>query len=97
MSSPKRAVKNGSKATAKAARRAALMQAEIAVGVKLALVLEHTDLVVADEHDPAIAVVHFGNFCDEFFRHLRSTLALRSLILVLWWAAGSWPPTCEHF
>src|ERR1051326_2165970 len=35
---------------------AALVQAEIAVGVILAFVPEHADLVVADEHDTAVAV-----------------------------------------
>src|SRR5579864_5354295 len=49
------------------ARRAALMQAEIAVGVKLALVLENADLVVADENNPALAVLHLRKLCDEFF------------------------------
>src|SRR5580704_5964576 len=57
------------------ASRAALVQAEITVSVKLAIVLEHADLVVADEDDPALAVLHFRKLCDKFFRHMRSTLA----------------------
>jgi hypothetical protein len=36
---------------------------------------EHADLVVADKDDPAVTVLEFRNFCDEFFRHLRCTLA----------------------
>jgi hypothetical protein len=47
------------------------MEAKIAVGVKLALVLEDADFVVADEHDPPIAILEFRKFCDEFFRHMR--------------------------
>src|SRR5262245_21117658 len=39
------------------AGRTALMQADIAVGVELALVLEHADLAVAHEDDAAIAVL----------------------------------------
>src|SRR5580693_1473979 len=52
------------------AGRAALMQAEIRVGVEFALVAEHADLVVADKDDAAIAVLEFRKFRDEFFRHL---------------------------
>src|SRR5580693_7551440 len=55
------------------AGRAALMQAEIAVGVEFALVAEHADLVVADEDDPPIAVLEFRKLCDEFFRHMPFT------------------------
>src|ERR1700724_2746919 len=57
------------------AGRAALVQAEIAVGVKFALVAEHADLVVADEHDPPVAVLEFRKLCDEFFRHMPFTFA----------------------
>src|SRR5215472_2690747 len=51
------------------AGRAALVQAEIAVGVELALVPEHADLVVADEHDAAVAVLELRKLCHEFFGH----------------------------
>src|SRR5580704_10114302 len=55
------------------AGRAALVQAEIAVGVEFAFVAEHADLVVADEHDPPVAILEFRKLCDEFFRHLPFT------------------------
>src|SRR5580698_1943298 len=55
------------------AGRAALVQAEIAVGVEFALVAEHADLVVTDEDDPPVAVLEFRKLCDEFFRHLPFT------------------------
>src|SRR5580704_16036932 len=55
------------------AGRAALVQAEIAVGVEFALVAEHADLVVADKDDPPIAILEFRKLCDEFFRHLPFT------------------------
>src|ERR1700722_10018405 len=55
------------------AGRAALVQAEIAVGVEFALVAEHADLVVADEDDPPIAILELRKLCDEFFRHLPFT------------------------
>ena len=51
------------------AGRAALMQAEITVGVELALVAEYTDLLLANKHDPAIAILEFGDFGDKFFSH----------------------------
>jgi hypothetical protein len=34
---------------------------------------EHADLVVADEHDPPVAILEFRKLCDEFFRHLPFT------------------------
>src|SRR6204780_3940453 len=55
------------------AGRAALVQAEIAVGVEFALVAEHADLIVTDKDDPPIAVLEFRKLCDEFFRHLPFT------------------------
>src|SRR5580658_6293566 len=55
------------------AGRAALEQAEIAVGEEFALVAEHADLVVADEDDPPVAILEFRKLCDEFFRHLPFT------------------------
>src|SRR5579864_6296399 len=51
--------------------RAALVQAEIRVGVELALVPEYADLVVADEDDAAVAVLELFKLCHEFFGHLR--------------------------
>src|SRR6202035_4372144 len=57
------------------AGRAALVQAEIAVGVEFALVAEHADLVVADKDDPPIAVLELRKLCDEFFRHMPFTFA----------------------
>src|SRR5580692_9108224 len=51
------------------AGRTALMQAEIAVGVELAFMPEHADLVVTDKNNAAVAVFHFGEFCDEFLGH----------------------------
>src|ERR1700686_4533284 len=57
------------------AGRAALVQAEIAVGVEFALMAEHADLVVANEDDAAISVLELRKLCDELFRHLRYTLA----------------------
>src|SRR5580704_14174528 len=53
--------------------RAALVQAEIAVGVEFALVAEHADLVVADKDDPPIAILEFRKLRDEFFRHMPFT------------------------
>src|SRR3984957_16486801 len=53
--------------------RAALVQAEIAVGVEFALMAEHADLIVADKDDPPIAIIEFRKLCDEFFRHLPFT------------------------
>src|SRR5580704_2575696 len=41
------------------AGRAALMQAEIAVGVDFALVAEHANLVVADEDDTPVPILEF--------------------------------------
>src|SRR5271166_3803512 len=39
------------------AGRPALMQAKITVGVELALVPKHADLVVADKNDPALSIL----------------------------------------
>jgi hypothetical protein len=41
------------------ASRAALMQAEIAVGVKSALVPKHADLVFSNGYDAPVAINHF--------------------------------------
>src|ERR1700686_1407738 len=57
------------------AGRAALVQAEIAVGVELAFVAEHADLVIADKDDPPVAVLEFRKLCDKFFRHMPFTFA----------------------
>ena len=51
------------------AGRAALMQAEIAVGVELAFVAEDADLVLAGENDPAIAVLELSGLTDVLLGH----------------------------
>jgi hypothetical protein len=48
------------------ASRTALVQAEIAVGVKLALVPEHADLVVADEDDRRSPSLNSESFATNF-------------------------------
>src|SRR5271170_5749761 len=48
------------------------MQAKITVGVELAFVPKHADLVVADESDAALSVLELINLGDESFRHVRS-------------------------
>jgi hypothetical protein len=45
------------------------VQAEIAVSVKLALVPEHPDLVVAGEDDPAITILELSDLTDELLGH----------------------------
>ena len=45
------------------------MQAEIAVGVELALVAEYADLVVSGEDDAAVTVLEFGDFSDVLLGH----------------------------
>src|SRR5580698_3804691 len=57
------------------AGRAALVQAEIAIGVEFALVAEHADLVVTDKNDPSIAVLEFRKLRNELFGHLPFTFA----------------------
>jgi hypothetical protein len=52
------------------AGRAALVQAEIAVGVVLTLMPEHADFVVADKPDAAIAILHFRRLRDELLSHV---------------------------
>src|SRR5204863_4239856 len=56
------------------AGRATLMQAEIAVGVELALVAEHADLVLAGENDAAIAVLELGDLTDVLLGHAAPVL-----------------------
>src|SRR6516164_4602750 len=68
------------------ASRAALMQAEITVGVEFAVVPEHADLVVPHKDDAAVAVLEFGKFRNEFFGHKRHTLRF---ILLARFASGS--------
>src|SRR5215472_5356791 len=51
------------------AGRAALVQAVIAVGVEFAAVLEHADLGVAHEHDPAVAVLELRRLANELLGH----------------------------
>ena len=45
------------------AGRPALVQAVIAVGVELAVVAKDADLVIADEYDPAVAILEFRGSC----------------------------------
>ena len=47
------------------------MQAEVAVGVEGALVLENADLVLADADDLTVAVLEFGRFSNELLGHER--------------------------
>src|SRR5262249_40479502 len=56
------------------AGRAALVQADIAVGVELALVLEDPDLALPDEDDAAVAVADFRSLTDKFLGHSSPTL-----------------------
>src|SRR5262245_32181606 len=51
------------------AGRAALMQAEIAVGVELAFMPEYADLVLTGENDAAIAVLELRDLTDELLGH----------------------------
>jgi hypothetical protein len=45
------------------------MQAEIAVGVILSLMPEHTDLVVTNENDAAVAVLELRGLSNELLGH----------------------------
>src|SRR5438067_9125073 len=54
------------------ARRAAGMDAIIAVGVILPVLEEHADLVLAGDHDPALAILEIGRLGDKAFGHLSS-------------------------
>src|SRR6267378_136705 len=56
------------------AGRSALVQAVVAVSIKSAVFPEHTDLMVAEEHDAAVAVLELGNLADKFFSHSKSFL-----------------------
>src|SRR4051794_24089190 len=58
------------------AGRAALMQAEIAVGVVFALFLEYPDFVLAKKHDPALAILDFRRFTNELLSHTYRSLPL---------------------
>src|SRR5262249_42737197 len=53
------------------AGRAALVQAEIAVSVKLALFLEHADFMLTQEHDAAVAVLDLRRLAHELLSHAR--------------------------
>src|SRR5713101_3178109 len=48
------------------AGRSTLVQAVVAVSIKSAVFPEHTDLMVAEEHDTAIAILELGNLADKF-------------------------------
>ena len=56
------------------AGRPALVQAEIAIGVVFALLLEHADLVLAHEYDATVAILHFRRLCDELLGHAATNL-----------------------
>ncbi len=56
------------------AGRPALVQAVVAVCIKSAVFPEHTDLMVAEEHDTTVAILEFGNLADKFFSHSKSFL-----------------------
>src|SRR5258705_10819317 len=60
------------------AGRSALVQALIAVGVEFTAVLEDADLGIADEHDPAVAVLEFPGFANKLFCHERIYLPSRN-------------------
>src|SRR5207302_7679575 len=51
------------------AGRAALVQAEILVGVETALPMEHPDFETVVKNDAAVAFGEIRNFRDEYFRH----------------------------
>ena len=48
---------------------AALMEAEILIGVELALPVEHADLAAVVKHDAAVAFGEVVDLFDEHFRH----------------------------
>src|SRR5262245_13744448 len=56
------------------AGRSPLVQAEVRIGVVFTLLLEHADLVLAHEHDPAIAVFHLRRLCHELLGHAANNL-----------------------
>src|SRR6266404_1361350 len=60
------------------AGRSALVQAIIAVGVEFAAILEDADLGIADEHDPAVAILEFRGFPNKLFGHERIYLPSRN-------------------
>src|SRR5262245_629580 len=51
------------------AARSALVQAEVLVGVELALPMKDADFGAAMEHDAAVAFGEIGNFFNKDFRH----------------------------
>src|SRR4051794_18736338 len=71
------------------ARRAALVHAEILVGVEFSLPAEHADLEPVMLDDAAIAVGQLGGFGDEDFPHLRASL-LATAASMFWLAAKSY-------
>src|SRR5882762_10648825 len=56
------------------AGRSALVQAVVAIGIESAVFPEHADLMVAEEHDTAVAILELGNLTDKFFSHSKSFL-----------------------
>src|SRR5215211_1596774 len=59
----------------------ALMQADIAVGIELAVVPEHADLAISGEDDAALAIVDFRSLTDKLLGHSSPTLPGRLLLL----------------
>src|SRR5262245_26584722 len=51
------------------ASRPALVQADVAVGIKLPFMPEDTDLPVADKDNAAVTVLEFREFTDELLSH----------------------------
>jgi hypothetical protein len=54
------------------------MKAEVAVGVVLSALLEHPDLIIANEHDAAVAIGEFRGLCDKLFGHVILSLSSAS-------------------
>src|SRR6266852_7920045 len=54
--------------------RSALVQAVVAVSIKGTVFAEHTDLMVADEHDTTVAILELGNLADKSFSHSKYSL-----------------------
>src|SRR5207248_1961389 len=77
------------------AGRPAGMDAVIAVGVVVAILEEHADLVPAGDHDAAVAILHVAGLGDEGFGHGRAPKALGRILTGTGrsgnaWRAGKW-------
>src|SRR5262249_6311106 len=74
---------------------AALVQAEIVVGVEFAVVAEHADLLVADKDDAAVTIPATRGACGRCFRpyashlgfHRTRLIAFRRLFVLIFWRA----------